>query len=372
MTTIALPSVLSFCRSLQPGLGYFYGVNQTGEETPVLVQRTTVRGVIGDYKSGTGENDKNVNAPNIQTIDTANLAAGFDTYKCTFSLRIIPGAIFPEICNEPGYEKHLLAFGTTFVEKGGTKRLAKLYFDNIANGRWLWRNRNADSLKITITLMSKNKKIGECAFYPLAHEKSQNTGTQEFEMLFVSEFQRIFETSVKTGGNKILNESLSLDVEAFGKIGDGLEVFPSQEFVEKETGKAEGKLSRVLARSGLKDVNDQAVLHPQKIGNAIRTIDTWYPGADGRQIPIPIEPFGVDASRQHAFRHNTKPKSDLYTLLEQIDVLTGDLAKVKIPDEVSNDAMFVFACLIRGGVFGGGKEAKNVEKEKATKAKGTK
>ena len=40
-------------------------------------------------------------------------------------------------------------------------------------------------------------------------------------------------------------------------------------------------------------------MHSQKIGNAIRTIDTWYPDAE---FPIAIEPYGAVTTMGRAFR----------------------------------------------------------------------
>jgi len=44
------------------------------------------------------------------------------------------------------------------------------------------------------------------------------------------------------------------------------------------------------------DVN-VAAMHSQKIGNAIRTIDTWYPDfCDSNTGPIDIETYGAVSS----------------------------------------------------------------------------
>ena len=101
--------------------------------------------------------------------------------------------------------------------------------------------------------------------------------------------------------------------------------------------KGKGKKSKVLY-----DVNGIAALHSQKIGNALRTIDTWYPQADDIG-PIAVEPYGSVTSRGKAYRQ-PKEKIDFYNLLDNW------IVKDKTPDVEQQH--YVIATLIRGGVFG--------------------
>ena len=65
---------------------------------------------------------------------------------------------------------------------------------------------------------------------------------------------------------------LRFQVTGAGNLGFGQEVYPSQEFTEAKGGK-------VLAGKPCGD-GKQAMMHSQKIGNAIRTIDTWHSKAE--------------------------------------------------------------------------------------------
>ncbi len=85
-----------------------------------------------------------------------------------------------------------------------------------------------------------------------------------------------------------------------------------------------------------------AGMHSQKIGNALRTIDTWYNDFDGIG-PIAVEPYGSVTSQGKAYRQ-PKQKIDFYNLLDSW-VLKGS------EPEVGNQH-YVMATLIRGGVFG--------------------
>jgi CRISPR-associated protein Csy3 len=123
-------------------------------------------------------------------------------------------------------------------------------------------------------------------------------------------------------------------VVAFVKLGQGQEVFPSQELI---LDKGKSDTSKVLYR-----VKDMAAMHSQKIGNALRTIDTWYPAAD-EVGPIAVEPYGSVTNRGKAYRQ-PKEKMDFYNLLD--NWITKDQA----PE--LEQQHYVIATLIRGGVFG--------------------
>ena len=85
-------------------------------------------------------------------------------------------------------------------------------------------------------------------------------------------------------------------------------------------------------------------MHSQKIGNALRTIDTWYPNPDGEELgPIAVEPYGSVTSQGRAYRQ-PKQKMDFYSLLD------GWVLNDKVPD--AEQQHYVMANLIRGGVFG--------------------
>ncbi|MBX9835177.1 MAG: type I-F CRISPR-associated protein Csy3, partial [Burkholderiaceae bacterium] len=130
---------------------------------------------------------------------------------------------------------------------------------------------------------------------------------------------------------------------AFVRVGAGQEVFPSQELI---LDKGQSKKSKTLYKIGAQG-NEVAAMHSQKIGNAIRSIDTWYQGAE-EQGPIAVEPYGSVTTQGKAYRQ-PKQKMDFYTLLDNW------LLKDQVPP--LDQQHFVMAVLIRGGVFGdAGKE----------------
>ena len=88
----------------------------------------------------------------------------------------------------------------------------------------------------------------------------------------------------------------------------------------------------------------QAALRDQKVANALRTFDTWYPSFDDVRRPIAIEPNGASLEAQSFYRPVNSAASAFR--------LMGRLNEV---DTASADGMFMLACLIRGGVYSGGK-----------------
>ena len=85
----------------------------------------------------------------------------------------------------------------------------------------------------------------------------------------------------------------------------------------------------------------QAALREQKIGNALRTIDTWYPAYEERLVPISVEPNGANLDMKEFFRK--KGDASGFKLMQRV----GEL------DPETPEGLFLLACLIRGGVFSG-------------------
>lgn len=308
-----IPSVLAYERSIQPSIGLMYSLVGT-TETPLRVMEEKLRGVISDFKSGNNL-EKNIGNPNLQTIDVARLATNSDTLIVKFNIVFLNQTKEPLIHNaKDNFAELLKEFSFEFKKINGYIELAKLYFRQIKNGSWLWRNLNI-------------KQTLEINFFPSFDDE-----------------ELINKISLALSGEI----PFMLNIVAKLKIGENQEVYPSQEFSESKEFGADGReKSKVLAK-----LNDnQAYLHSQKIGNAIRTIDEWY-NEYAIDRPIAVEPFGVNQALQKAFRKPTD-KTDLYTYLSNLQVYIDELKK----DILSNESKFIMACLIRGGVFGGpGKE----------------
>lgn len=329
-------SVLAFERKLDVSdallfSGHWGNRDKDGWQ-PVTIREKSVRGTISNRLKTKDQDPAKLDAaienPNLQTVDVAALPADADTLKVQFTLRVLNGVGEPSACNEAAYREKLLSTVKTYIESVGLGELAKRYAANLANGRFLWRNRiGAEQVEVRISRLQEGKSVAEWRFDALDHSLLElKAPSAESERL--QELAALVETGLSS------NEHVLLQVVAFVRVGNGQEVFPSQELI---LDKGSSKKSKTLY-----DVSGIAAIHSQKIGNALRTIDTWYPAA-AENGPIAVEPYGSVTTQGRAYRQ-PKEKMDFYNLLD------GWVLKDKVPEVEQQH--FVLATLIRGGVFG--------------------
>ena len=350
-----LPGVLSFQRCMFPTDALFYNLYSGKEKTALPVIRHGIRGTQNINKTwsekaaaATVASAKRDEVSNIQTTDSAKLDVGATALSVQFDLRFIDlsDALFACAAGKGDSMEDIKTFRDNvdqFIEKAknsrGIHEVACRYARNVANGRFLWRNRTiAESIQIRV-------EDGD--------EKSGNGFSVSFNALDIplNSFDNFSEDEKKLAD--IIVRGLKGDRQArlkitarvdFGMQGP-LEVFPSQNYLENK--------SRGFARSlyyvgGIppkeKDSIEylgQAAIRDQKISNALRTIDTWYPAFEDRGMPIPVEPNGASLDAQEFFRADNK--SSGFRLMEKITEIDPD----------TEDGMFLLACIIRGGVYSG-------------------
>lgn len=323
-SVIKTASVLAFERKLANSDAVMYSGNWQGETwQPVRIQEKAVRGTISNrlknaLVSDPTKLDAEIQKPNLQRVDVAALPADADTLKMSFSLRVLGNLATPSVCNDRDYQDALQGVIEGYIAEYGFGELALRYATNLANGRFLWRNRvGAEHIRVKVT--------GTQSWEFDAHDFSLREFTHR-------------EGAITTLADEIArglagDSFVLLNVEACVRLGQGQEVFPSQELVLDSN----SSKSKVLYQ-----VNDVAALHSQKIGNALRTIDTWHAHTDAFGA-IAAEPYGSVTSRGIACRQ-PKDKMDFYTLLDNW-VTKGD-------KPATEQQHFVMAVLIRGGVFG--------------------
>ncbi len=331
-------SVLAFERKLDPSDAVFNAGNWDDRANaaawpPIRLREKSVRGTISNRLKTKDQDpaklDASITNPNLQTVDVATLPVEADTLKVQFTLRVLAGAGTPSACNSAAYRTRLLGAVNDYVGQHGFIELANRYAANLANGRFLWRNRiGAESVQVEVAQLRNGRPGQVWSFDAL---------TQNLRAL-----NELDENVTALGG--LIAEGLAgrrhvlLQVTAYVRLGCGQEVFPSQELI---LDKSAGKKSRTLYC-----VQDVAAIHSQKIGNAVRTIDTWYEGAQ-ELGPIAVEPYGSVTTHGKAYRQprqKDNPKPDFYTLLDDW------LLKDRVPP--LEQQHFVMAVLIRGGVFG--------------------
>ncbi|MCP1314540.1 MULTISPECIES: type I-F CRISPR-associated protein Csy3 [unclassified Halomonas] len=336
--TLKTASVLAFERKLDPSDALFTAGNwearkEAAQWAPVPVREKSVRGTISNRLKAKDQDplklDAAIENPNLQTVDVAALPHDADTLAVRFTLRVLAGAGTPSACNNAEYQKKLKQTVEGYVSEHGFDELAHRYACNLANGRFLWRNRiGAETVEVVVSQMKAGQPEKSWTFDALAQSTRDFTGNAQTKELGAVIAQAL------AGEQYLL-----LDVIAFARIGAGQEVFPSQELI---LDRSRGDKSKTLYSIG---DDKQAAIHSQKLGNALRTIDTWYPAPeDGSDLgPIAVEPYGSVTTQGTAYRQ-PKQKVDFYNLLDNW------LLKDQAP--TAENQHFVMATLIRGGVFG--------------------
>lgn len=329
-------SVLAFERKLDVSDALMFSGNWEDRTidnwNPVKIREKSVRGTISNRLKAKDQDpaklDAAIEKPNLQTVDVATLPAETDTLKVQFTLRILDGVGEPSSCNESSYREKLVSTIKSYIHNAGLSELSTRYSKNLANGRFLWRNRiGAEQIEVHVSRLQNGKPTTTWVFDALKHSLLTLNAPEE-ETQSLKELAKLVESGLAS------QEHVLLQITAFARMGSGQEVFPSQELI---LDKANTSKSRTLY-----DVSGIAAIHSQKIGNALRTIDTWYPAA-AENGPIAVEPYGSVTTQGKAYRQ-PKEKIDFYTLLDNWVI------KDKIPDV--DQQHFVVANLIRGGVFG--------------------
>lgn len=348
MTDIKKAEVLAFERKLDPSDALFFAgkweQRSDSQNWPqITVREKIVRGTISNRLPVKGSDPAKLNTrienPNIQRVDVATLPNDCDTLKVRFTLRVLGGAGTPSACNNSAYREKLNQIVQGYVHEKGFGELSKRYASNLANGRFLWRNRlGAEAIEVLISNRDGDK-LQTWNFDALSFSL-RNFNIPKASCEAMSGLSYVIESGLKGDGYVLL------DVVAFVRIGDGQEVYPSQEFIDKD-GSGKDQKSKTLYA-----IAEKAAMHSQKIGNALRTIDTWYPDAnDANSVgPIPVEPYGSVTTEGKAYRLPSE-KADFFSFLDAWAI------RDKIPAE-DGSQHFVMATLIRGGVFGESKKDK--------------
>lgn len=332
--TLQTASVLAFERNLDTSDAFFAQVDsqvKDGSSKPVIIKEKSVRGTISNrlknaITSDPAKLDAEIEKANLQRVDSAALDEHCDTLVVTWSCKVLPFTGKPSVCNDQDYQKALQSTVQDYLDNEGVSELARRYATNIANARWLWRNRvGAENIKVEV----------ECAI-----DGTKNSFEFDAKSISLKDFTTDNADIDKLA--KLIEQGLNADafviiyIKAYAKMGYGQEVYPSQELV-LDTGKTKSK--------ELYQINGKAGMHSQKVSNAIRTIDDWYPDA---QFPIAVEPYGAVTTLGTAFRQPSA-KMDFYSLFDNW-VLNGDAPAIE-------QQHYVMGILIRGGVFGAsGKE----------------
>jgi len=337
MTTLTLPSVLAFDRKLEPSdalmhSGNWGNINDDKAWQAIELFERHNRAVKSNFKQEVLDDEeelqKQIAEANLAWGDDAALSHEHDTLKVSFTLRVVGGLSHPSVCNKVEFEKAYSEKIEGYIQ-ANIEKLANRYACNVANGRFLWRNRvGAQEVKIIVKHKNSETTLEFIAYeYPLKSTVSEDNSVKELARL------------IKAGLTG--DESILLSIDAYVNLGKGQRIWPSQEMILNSP---KGEKSRHLFSLKVEG-KEVAAMHCEKIGNALRTIDDWYPQFSKTQAPIAIEAYGSVTQRGIAYRSSKNDFKSL--LLKWLNADNNESLK-------ENEQHFVVAMLIRGGVFGEG------------------
>ena len=225
-------SVLAFEKKLVPSDALMFGTtwekrNDETLSTPLKLQEKSVRGTISNRLKATIKNDPlklnaEVEKPNLQRVDSCALGEEQDTLKLKFTLKILSGVQNPSACNNREFNITLTQAANEYITNTGFKELAKRYAINIANGRYLWRNRvGAENIEVHVNVLNEDRK------------KEWMFDAHDFDLLNF-DYNNADIDSLSTEIAETLSGRhafLLLEITAFSKIGKAQDVYPSEELV---------------------------------------------------------------------------------------------------------------------------------------------
>lgn len=348
--------MLSFARSLQPSEGFFWGTRSSDPDycEPIEVREKGVRGQSSEYKTD------NPGKSNPQVVEAASVPPGCDGIRLDFTIWIAPFSRKPWACGDSQVAKEYEKLVDNYADKGGFEVLAELYLWNIANARFAWRNRfQSDDMRVEIGFDGRT-----VIFDPTRLDLEVPSSKDQFLAAALSNDPVPLEALRAWIARGLREDRTFCRVAWHAKMQEGQEVFPSQEYlrgdqVKLQKARKEGEIaSRVYAKlpriSKGRSV-EQASMHSQKIGAALRHIDIWHNHSDYKAIAI--NPYGGVQETGAVLRVDTKrggkdSAKSFYVLREQVDELFDNINKAQTAKDLSGDVHFVVANLVRGGVFG--------------------
>ncbi len=342
-----------------------------GALRPVAVIRHGIRGTQNvaakkSDKKADGAPGKEAKVSNPQITETAKTDATAEGLHVGFSLRLMPLHKLLTACDQPQVAQDIGAFLEAAKGSEELMELCRRYARRIFTGSFFWRNLHlAQTLGITATQGSQTVRVeGE---QPFALAERGFADYTDAETTLAGWMRKAF---------LMADGAAPIDIDArlhFGTTG-AFEVYPSQVYVgNKPTGFARplyklnpisasqlGRLERELERQKKEADPDslyfndtllmgQAAIRDQKIGNALRTIDTWYASGDPR--PIAVEPNGASLT-DNTFYRDVASGNSFFDLRPRLPELTQALHPLGSNEPLSPEALFVLAVFIRGGVFG--------------------
>ena len=338
--------MLAYARSIQIAEGLFFATRSDDSETltPIEVREKGVRGQSSEDRA------ENPGKSNPQSVEVALIPQDHDGVELCFSVRFMPLAMQPHACGNAEVGENYRRLAEGYRMAGGFRVLATLYTWNIANARFAWRNRfQSDAMSVTVKFDGAVLR-----FDPFALDLDRQAGEAEMVAAVTGgdgdDLKELID-GIAEGLSNANGNAFTVQVKWNATLAPGQEIFPSQEYVREE--KKIDSLSRVYAKLPTlyhgRQIQ-QASMHSQKIGAALRHIDIWH-GSEEHDAPIAVNPYGGVQQTGNVLR-GPLTKASFYDLRAKAEPLLNGVNTAQSSDDLSGDAHFVMANLVRGGVFG--------------------
>ncbi len=338
--------MLAYARSVQITEGLFFATSVSDRivKTPIEVLEKGVRGQSSEDKA------KNPGKSNPQSVEYAVIPQGHDGVELSYSIRFMPLSLHPHACGNTTVGKTYTRLAKGYKKADGYKVLAELFTWNIANARFAWRNRfQSDSM--TVTAKFNNQEISFNPF-KVSLEKPDDVSVMKKAIVQgnAADIEALIE-GIAHGLSNADRDAFTVEIRWNAVMQPGQEIFPSQEYLREAKAKEYENLSRVYAKLPTRcdgRIIEQASMHSQKIGAALRHIDIWHGRHDAA---IAVNPYGGVQETSDILR-DPKSKKSFYDLRKKAEPLLHAVESASVRDDLSGDVHFIMANLVRGGVFG--------------------
>jgi CRISPR-associated protein Csy3 len=339
----AVPSVLAFKRSLNPGHVLMYSAPdehfRAQDLLPVLIREEPLRGLNATSKTKDTEKGNAV----LQVVESAELRPGHEVLVLKTRLMVNSNFGVPHSCGTPAFAQAHAQAVQAAVQAGQAAELARRYALMVASADWAWRNAmEAEAVEVRVRHRDRLNVVFQDLLLEDVDTFNLDNPAYVAHREALGQLAALLEEALLSRRKR----GMSLRIEGVLHMGLGARVHPSQEWASKHA-KDESKnrwpdgsgVTRVLAKLPLADGARQAIINDRKAGNRLRAIDTWH-GVAGLGA-IAVEPYGASS---HDARVSRGGANSMFSLLAKVArgaTLTAD------------ESAYYLASGIRGGVFGG-------------------
>lgn len=358
-------TMLSYSRSLEVSNALLRVHMQDETVAPLEVISRGALGQIGNpisaekaekalarsLKSKDGEAEEKLNIPgypNPLEQDVCIMPENSVALEVAFDVRVLNFVCAPHSSDSKDVFKNYVELAKRYGEIGGFRYLAERYLWNIANARFVWRNRfMTDDASVTLEFSG-----GKIIFDPFLLDLDVYPGIGALHDA-CEDGGELIEELLNRMEKAFTGRPLRVGVRYLADMQPGQMVYPSEKMPTSDTSKDESRRRRFASLRTYskleRRVIHQALITDKKINAALRTIDEWH-GQEGHGA-ISVNAYGGVLSSRDILRMPGTGRA-FFDIQSKGSELMKELADASGPDDLEGNTHFFFAKLIRGGVIG--------------------